>query len=93
MLLSSFFLQKGISKYMRLNNIFKTLFGKKETQPEIIKQVNIEPTTLPVVTKPVATKSAEVKKVTKKEVSTPQEPVTKKLKNKSKIPVIKQLKK
>lgn len=78
---------------MRLNNIFKTLFGKKETQPEIIKQVNIEPATLPVNTKPVVTRTTEIKKVVKKEVSVPQEPVVKKLKNKSKILVIKQLKK
>jgi hypothetical protein len=90
---------------MRLNNIFKTLFGKKETQPEIIKQVNIEPATLPVNTKPVVTRTTEIKKVTKKEVSVPQEPVVKKevsvpqepvvkkLKNKSKTLVIKQLKK
>ena len=83
---------------MRLNNLFKTLFGKKETQPEIIKQVNIEPITPPLVTQPIVTKltetkPTETKKVTKKEVCVPQEPVTKKLRNKTKIPVIKQLKK
>lgn len=76
---------------MRLNNFFKSLFGKKETSPEVkpeVKEVVKE-----VEAVPTQTPSSTPKKTVKKETVTPKNIQTKKVKNKKKALVIKQLKK
>jgi hypothetical protein len=83
---------------MRLNNFFKSLFGKKETSPEVkpeikkvVKEVVKEVEAVTPV--PTQTPSSTPKKTVKKETVIPKNLQTKKVKNKKKALVIKQLKK
>lgn len=79
---------------MRLNNFFKSLFGKKETSPEVKPEVKEVVKEVEAVTPiPTQTPSSTPKKTVKKETVTPKNIQTKKVKNKKKALVIKQLKK
>jgi hypothetical protein len=87
---------------MRINNFFKALFGKKEvTDNSELENINKEEVvnndqkvdTLSTKPKWYINLKTPIKKTLKKEKSKSNKTATKKVKNKNKLPIIKQLKK